>query len=77
MLEEYLHEIDIADACQMETFANRMEGAGLSSLLDGKVPPRKRCAVFKRTYVASSSSSLIDEAVQRTMIKAIDPSIPS
>ena len=43
-LVEYANEAEIAQACHKRIFADRMDRAGLGSLLSDAEPPRKRCA---------------------------------
>ena len=67
-LDEYKNEEVYAQACQKETFQQRMTDAGLGSLL-GADPPRKKI----RTLLAGGSHSLhlLDENAQRLIAKSL------
>ena len=59
MLDEYAQERQIADACNLTVFHERMREAGLASILDPKSAPRARCAALKTTGM--DNASLLDE----------------
>ena len=75
MLEEYSQEQEIATVCGMETFQQRMERSGLRDICESRTTPRARCDILRRA--AAEKQQLLDESAQRSMIKAIDRSIPS
>ena len=75
ILEQYLHEEQVSVALKKDTFNQRMDVAGLGVILDGSVPPRKRCKAIQAS--TSSKAQLLDENAQRMMIHAISRSIPA
>ena len=75
ILEEYAREEFTARACEKETFAQRMESAGLGSLLQPRGTPRQHCAAL--ASAASSADALLDENAQRYMLATISSSLSS
>ena len=47
ILEEYQKEDSVANACNMDVFADRMRLSGLGPLMDPGVAPCKRCRVIQ------------------------------
>ena len=75
MLEEYRQEQQIAEACKLSVFHERMAEAGLTSILDPKSAPRTRCAELKKS--GANNNRLLDEQAHRAMIQAIARSVPA
>ena len=69
MIDEYIHEEHIAEACEKATFTQRLTEAGLQDLLNPRAKPRQRCKqlVEKREVAAA----FLDEAGQRSMLESI------
>ena len=73
ILEEYQKEDSVANACNMDVFAERMRLSGLGPLMDPGVAPRKRCRVIQEAQ--PQRQNLLDEYAQRSMIRAIQRSL--
>ena len=75
IMEMFMRKQLFADACKIDTFEIRMVEAGMQSVLDSTVAPRKTCAAFKPA--GEGKVALADESAQRLMLQAIDKSIPT
>ena len=75
ILEQYLKEEELAVTLKKQTFSDRMQDAGLASVLDNSVPPRKRCRELRSA--PQHKAQLVDEHAQRLMLRAISKSIPA
>ena len=73
MLEEFEREDVIANACNLQTFRQRMVASGLGAVLDSSTTPRKRCIALRSTGL--EEANLLTENAQRSMIRAIDRSL--
>ena len=76
IMDQFMKEDEYATHLKRETFRERMVAGGMSSILDEKVAPRKRCKLLHAAD-ARTKYDLADEHAQRLMIKAIGRSIPS
>ena len=75
MLEEYSNEEQVATACDLKMFENRVLDAGMGSILDKRANPRARCAAISRA--SEVGNDLLDENAQRAMLRAIGKSLRS